>query len=486
MAVENSLERADASCDEDGHSRRTGTLWTCVAHIITAVIGSGVLSLAWSTSQLGWIAGPVSMLCFAIVTYVSAFLLSDCYRSPHPVTGTRNYSYMDAVRINLGKTPNPTYSHHQFLVLFHVEFLCLGASSGEKQTWVCGFLQYFSLCGTGIAYTITTSTSLKAIQKSDCYHKKGRNAPCAYGDSFYMLMFGVVQIVFSQIPDFHEMAWLSVVAAIMSFTYSSIGFVLGVAKVIGNGMIKGGISGVPMPSKAQKVWRVSQALGDIAFAYPYSLIVLEIQDTLKSPPPENQTMKRASMISIFLTTFFYLSCGCFGYAAFGNATPGNLLTGFGFFEPYWLIDFANACIVVHLVGGYQVYSQPVFSFADRLAARVFPNSGFVKKFYTIQLPLLPPYKLNFFRLCFRTAYVATTTGLAMFFPFFNEVLALLGALNFWPLAIYFPVEMYFVQKKISTWTRRWIVLKVFSIVCLLVSVYALIGSVEGVISEKIG
>ncbi|XP_074590765.1 putative amino acid permease 7 isoform X2 [Curcuma longa] len=458
MAVENSLERADASCDEDGHSRRTGTLWTCVAHIITAVIGSGVLSLAWSTSQLGWIAGPVSMLCFAIVTYVSAFLLSDCYRSPHPVTGTRNYSYMDAVRINLG----------------------------EKQTWVCGFLQYFSLCGTGIAYTITTSTSLKAIQKSDCYHKKGRNAPCAYGDSFYMLMFGVVQIVFSQIPDFHEMAWLSVVAAIMSFTYSSIGFVLGVAKVIGNGMIKGGISGVPMPSKAQKVWRVSQALGDIAFAYPYSLIVLEIQDTLKSPPPENQTMKRASMISIFLTTFFYLSCGCFGYAAFGNATPGNLLTGFGFFEPYWLIDFANACIVVHLVGGYQVYSQPVFSFADRLAARVFPNSGFVKKFYTIQLPLLPPYKLNFFRLCFRTAYVATTTGLAMFFPFFNEVLALLGALNFWPLAIYFPVEMYFVQKKISTWTRRWIVLKVFSIVCLLVSVYALIGSVEGVISEKIG
>jgi hypothetical protein len=27
----------------------------------------------------------------------------------------------------------------------------------------------------------------------------------------------------------------------------------------------------------QKVWRVSQAIGDIAFAYPYSLILLEIQ-----------------------------------------------------------------------------------------------------------------------------------------------------------------------------------------------------------------
>jgi len=48
-----------------------------------------------------------------------------------------------------------------------------------------------------------------------------------------MLLFGAVQIVMSQIPDFHNMGWLSVIAAIMSFTYSFIGFGLGVAKVIG-------------------------------------------------------------------------------------------------------------------------------------------------------------------------------------------------------------------------------------------------------------
>ncbi|KAK0599938.1 hypothetical protein LWI29_010011 [Acer saccharum] len=141
MAVEHSLELdngSSSSCDDDGHPRRTGntfpgllicrlkisfvllqirydvqfycymwatlsgTLWSCIAHIITAVIGSGVLSLAWSTAQLGWIAGPVSLLCFAIFTYVSAFLLADCYRSPDSITGTRNCSYIDAVRVNLG------------------------------------------------------------------------------------------------------------------------------------------------------------------------------------------------------------------------------------------------------------------------------------------------------------------------------------------------------------------------------------------------
>lgn len=34
-----------------------------------------------------------------------------------------------------------------------------------------------------------------------------------------------------------------------------------------------------MATPAQKVWRVSQALGDIAFAYPYSIILLEIEVT---------------------------------------------------------------------------------------------------------------------------------------------------------------------------------------------------------------
>ncbi|ESR65970.1 hypothetical protein CICLE_v10008202mg [Citrus x clementina] len=333
---------------------------------------------------------------------------------------------------------------------------------------------------------MTTSTSMRAIQKSNCYHREGHNAPCAYGDTKHMLLFGAVQVVMSQIPDFHNMEWLSVIAAIMSFAYSFIGFGLGFAKVIENGRIKGSIAGVPTANLADKLWLAFQALGDIAFAYPYSIILLEIQDTLKSPPPENKTMKMASMISIFITTFFYLCCGCFGYAAFGNDTPGNLLTGFGFYEPYWLIDFANACIVLHLVGGYQIYSQPVFAFVERWFTRKYPSSGFVNNFYTFKLPLLPPLRVNILRLCFRTAYVVSTTAVAIIFPYFNQVLGVLGALNFWPLAIYFPVEMYFVQKKIGAWTRKWIVLRTFSFICLLVTIIGLIGSIEGLISAKLG
>ncbi|KAL7217680.1 hypothetical protein ACSBR2_011007 [Camellia fascicularis] len=298
-------------------------------------------------AQLGWIGGSFSMLFFAFITLISAFLLSNCYRSPHPELGpTRNHSYLEAVHFNLANIVITEIEVHG-----HVD--CVN----------------INLYGIGIAYTITSAISVRAIQKSNCYHKYGHEANCEYGDTYYMLIFGLAQIVISQIPNFHNMEWLSVVAATMSFIYSFIALALGLAKVIGDGVIKGNIAGVSTSTTLGKVWLVSQALGDIAFAYPYSIILIEIQDTLKSPPPENETMKKASTIAVCITTFFYLCCGGFGYAAFGDSSPGNLLTGFGFYEPYWITDFANACIVLHLVGGYQVFSQRLFALVDKWFAR---------------------------------------------------------------------------------------------------------------------
>ncbi|KAH9301076.1 hypothetical protein KI387_012659, partial [Taxus chinensis] len=312
--------------DDDGQPRRTGTVWTASAHIITAVIGSGVLSLAWSMAQLGWIIGIAVLIAFSFVTLYTSSLLADCYRSPDPVRGKRNYTYMDAVKVNLG----------------------------SMQIWLCGLTQYTNLYGTAIGYTITASISMAAINRSDCFHENGDKAPCHPSNNPYMIAFGLVQIIMSQIPDFHRLWWLSIVAAVMSFTYSTIGLGLAIGKVA-EGNFHGTLTGIDVGTvtQAQKVWRVFQALGNIAFAYSYSMILIEIQDTVKSPPAENKTMKKATLLGVSVTTTFYMLSGCLGYAAFGNNSPGNLLTGFGFYNPFWLIDFANACIVLHLVGAYQ-------------------------------------------------------------------------------------------------------------------------------------
>ncbi|KAK6940308.1 Amino acid transporter, transmembrane domain [Dillenia turbinata] len=441
--------------DDDGRVKRTGTVVTASAHIITAVIGSGVLSLAWAIAQLGWVAGPSVLIVFSFITYFTSTLLADCYRSPDPVTGKRNYTYMDVVRANLG---------------------------GMK-VQLCGLAQYVNLVGVSIGYTITASISMVAVKRSNCFHKHGHHVKCNTSNYPYMVIFASIQILLSQIPNFHTLSWLSIVAAVMSFSYASIGVGLAVAKAIGGGDdVRTTLTGVTVGvdvSGAEKVWRTFQAIGDIAFAYAFSTVLIEIQDTLKSSPPENKVMKRASFVGISTTTLFYVLCGCVGYAAFGNAAPGNFLTGFGFYEPFWLIDFANICIAVHLIGAYQVFCQPVYGFVEKWCSTRWPESKFLREERALDIPLYGIYYVNFFRLIWRTAYVIVTAVIAMIFPFFNDFLGLLGAASFYPLTVYFPIEMYISQAKIRRFSMTWIWLKVLSWACLIVSIVAAAGSIQG-------
>lgn len=207
------------------------------------------------------------------------------------------------------------------------------------------------------------------------------------------------------------------------------------------------------------------------------------QDTVKSPPAEYTTMKKATLFSITVTTVFYLLCGCFGYAAFGDLSPGNLLTGFGFYNPYWLLDIANLAIVIHLVGAYQVFCQPLFAFVEKWCAQKRPNCNFVTAEYEIPTPFGGAYELNLFRLVWRTIFVAITTLIAMLMPFFNDVVGFLGAMGFWPLTVYFPIEMYISHKKVGRGTSRWFALQIISVACFFVTVAAAVGSIAGVVLD---
>ncbi|GMQ03503.1 hypothetical protein CsSME_00049277 [Camellia sinensis var. sinensis] len=445
---------ANGEFDDDGKPSRTGNLWTTSAHIITAIIGSGVLSLAWCVAQLGWVVGVATLLIFSLITLYTSNLLADCYRSPDPATGKRNYTYTDAVKTNLG---------------------------GAMYV-ACGIVQYANLCGMVIGYTITASISMVAIKKSNCYHNRGREAQCSFSNNPYMIGLGILEIFLSQIPDFHKLSMLSIVAAFMSFGYSFIGMGLAFAKVVSGGGQRTTMTGVEVGidiSAAEKTWRMFQAFGDIAFAFSYSQLLIEIQDTLKSSKPENKVMKKANVMALLTTTTFYMMCGCFGYAAFGDRAPGNLLTGFGFYEPFWLVDMANIFIVVHLVGAYQVFSQPVFSAVESWANMRWSKSTFVMGEYPMAIGNKFKFNANFFRLTWRTIFVILATTLAMALPFFNDILALLGAIGYWPLTVFFPVEMYIAKRRIGRWTNQWLGLQLINVVCFLVALAATCGSIQG-------
>lgn len=111
----------------------------------------------------------------------------------------------------------------------------------------------------------------------------------------------------------------------------------------------------PLPTCAGMM----SALGSIAFAYTFSLVLLEIQDTLRQPPNAVKTMKKAINISVTAAAGFYLTVGCTGYAALGSNTPGELLNGFPD-APNWVIVVANLAVCVHMISAIQLFAQPIF------------------------------------------------------------------------------------------------------------------------------
>ncbi|KAL5071244.1 hypothetical protein RYX36_022131 [Vicia faba] len=265
----------------------------------------------------------------------------------------------------------------------------------------------------------------------------------------------------------------------MSFGYAFIGIGLSLATIIqGNGASTSLIGGSKEGSLEDRVWSMLVALGNVALASSYSQIAIDIQDSLKSSPPENKVMKMANRVGIFAMTNIFLLCACSGYAAFGSNTPGSILMGSGFKEPFWLIDLANVFLIVHLVGAYQVIVQPIFCVVELSVGQRWSESSFITKEYPIGFSKMK-FNLNLFRLIWRTIFVTIVTVLAMAMPFFNEMLGLLGAMGYWPLTIYFPTQMYIAKQKIRRQTFKWFGLQTLNFIFMIVSIVAACAAIHG-------
>lgn len=133
-----------------------------------------------------------------------------------------------------------------------------------------------------------------------------------------------------------------------------------------------------------------------------------------------------------------------------------------------------------LINSVQVMAQPVFCKVESLCRRKWPKSEFVNREYPIKIGRRNlNFSINLFRLVWRTMYVVVATGLALALPFFNDLLALIGAVSFWPLTVYFPITMYISRKKINRATIRWFMLQFVNLLSLLIALAAACGSIEG-------
>ncbi|MCO5548320.1 hypothetical protein L7F22_001777 [Adiantum nelumboides] len=248
------------------------------------------------------------------------------------------------------------------------------------------------------------------------------------------MIFASVHFVLAQLPNFNSIAGVSLAAAVMSLSYSTIAWTASAAKGSDDASYAYRSS-----TTANEVFGIFNALGQIAFAYAGHNVVLEIQATIPSSPekPSKIAMWRGVVVAYAVVAFCYFPVALIGYWAFGNQVADNILISLE--NPTWLIAAANLMVVVHVIGSYQIYAMPVFDMMETLL---------VKKFH------LPPGII----LCLvvRSLYVAFTCFVAVSIPFFGVLLGFFGGFAFAPTTYFLPCIMWLAVYKPKPFSFSWI------------------------------
>lgn len=308
-----------------------------------------------------------------------------------------------------------------------------------------------------IGYSVTAALVLRDFTGSYC--EPGETCmpmwQCA-------CIFGASQIIISQFPNLDSLAWMSVVGALMSFGYSMVA--VGLSISIGAGA-ETSVGGVVLPP-VDKMWAVFNALGLLAAAYLFTLIQVEIFDTIKTDAKGPVWhIKRTVDMTLLCITIFYIMVIVTGYIAFGDYACGNIITCFK--QPQWVIRMVNMMVLIHMLPAYQVYSQPFFGFVARNAARW-------GKYPAVFQGLT-------FRLWFRTLYVLIVTVITVLIPFFSDIIGAVGAITFFP-SVFFPIQMWKAVYQPQGWKLHF--LNGMNVVTLLVSIVALAGSIQLIVKDS--
>ncbi|XP_073124165.1 lysine histidine transporter 1-like isoform X1 [Henckelia pumila] len=358
-------------------SSRNAKWWYSAFHNVTAMVGAGVLSLPYAMSQLGWGPGVAVMVISWIITLYTLWQMVEMHEM---VPGKRFDRYHE-----LGQ--------HAF---------------GEKLgLWIVVPQQLVVEIGVDIVYMVTGGRSLKKFHDLVACQDKCKQIKLTY----FIMIFASVHFVLSHLPNFNSISGVSLAAAVMSLSYSTIAWGASVDK----GVTPDVQYGYRSTTTAGKVFGFFGALGDVAFAYAGHNVVLEIQATIPSTPekPSKIPMWRGVIVAYIVVALCYFPVAFIGFWMFGNTVDDNILITLN--KPIWLIAMANMFVVIHVIGSYQIYAMPVFDMMETVL---------VKK-----LRFKPTWYLRFFT---RNVYVAFTMFVGMTFPFFGGLLGFFGGFAFAP------------------------------------------------------
>ncbi|KAG6757226.1 hypothetical protein POTOM_037532 [Populus tomentosa] len=282
---------------------------------------------------------------------------------------------------------------------------------GEKLgLWIVVPQQLVVQVGVNIVYMVTGGKSLKKFHDLVCSDCKDIRL------TYFIMIFASLQFVLSHLPNLNSISVISLAAAVMSLSYSTIAWGATLNKDVQPDVDYS----YKASTKTGAVFDFFTALGDIAFAYAGHNVILEIQATIPSTPekPSKKPMWRGAFLAYVVVAICYFPVALIGYWFFGNSVEDNILISLE--KPAWLIATANIFVVIHVIGSYQIYAMAVFDMLE---------TALVKK-----LHFSPSFKLRFVT---RTVYVGFTMIVGICIPFFGGLLSFFGGFAFAPTT-YFP------------------------------------------------
>ncbi|XP_059445813.1 lysine histidine transporter 2 [Corylus avellana] len=405
-------------------SSRNAKWWYSAFHNVTAMVGAGVLSLPYAMAHLGWGPGITVLILSWVITFYTLWQMVEMHEM---VAGKRFDRYHE-----LGQY-----------------------AFGEKLgLWIVVPQQVVVEVGVDIVYMVTGGKSLKKFHDTVCPDCKDIKT------SYFIMIFGSLHFVLSHLPNFNSIAVVSLAAAVMSLSYSTIAWAASAAK----GVRPDVDYGYPAKNTAGVTFDFFSALGDVAFAYAGHNVVLEIQATIPSTPdkPSKGPMWKGVVVAYIVVAICYFPVALLGYWVFGNEVEDNILLSLE--KPGWLIAAANMFVVVHVIGSYQIYAMPVFDMLETLLVK--------------RLDFSPSFILRFVT---RTLYVGFTMIVAIAVPFFGGLLGFFGGFAFAPTTYFLPCIMWLIIYKPKRFSLSWIANWICIVLGFMLMVLSPIGGLRTII-----
>lgn len=316
---------------------RVGNVFSASMHITCAIVGIGVLALPYAFAYLGWIAGPLLLVFFFAVTMLSNILLSSVFMVHGKVHSTYHYAVRDIL--------------------------------GRNQAIFVSSIQLFNFVLVNIAFSITGGNAIQQIAALAC-RSDGVDPADISNDSSCLgsgtggvwksiLIFGAAEVLISILVKSLSGSTIgSTIGSVCAVLYSLIAMGLSFANITQGAGSVGGV----YKSTADKIFGIFNALGQISSAYGVSLILLEVQDTLRQPPSPIKQMYKSSTYALSTCFILYMLVGSSGYASKGNEVSSNILDSFT--SPIWALILAYCALLLNMLASFQIFAQALFDAAE--------------------------------------------------------------------------------------------------------------------------